>query len=288
MLRTYIEQPLLEKEAIEARLDAIEELNNNAIMREEIREYLNPVYDLERLVSRITYQSANPRDLVAFKSSLSMLPAIKYLLKDSSCDELKTVEEELDALEDVHALISKAIVDEPPMIVREGGIIKEGYNEEVDKLRQAKTEGKNWLAQLEEQERERTGIKNLRIKYNKVFGYYLEVTNSYKDLVPDDYMRKQTLTNAERYITPKLKELEDMILGAEDKLFSLEYDLFADVRDQIGREVLRIQKTARAIAGWTCMPPFPWWRSGKTMCVLPSTRRGSSTSAAADTRWWKK
>ena len=248
MLRTYIEQPLLEKEAIEARLDAIEELNNNAIMREEIREYLNPVYDLERLVSRITYQSANPRDLVAFKSSLSMLPAIKYLLKDSSCDELKTVEEELDALEDVQALISKAIVDEPPMIVREGGIIKEGYNEEVDKLRQAKTEGKNWLAQLEEQERERTGIKNLRIKYNKVFGYYLEVTNSYKDLVPDDYMRKQTLTNAERYITPKLKELEDMILGAEDKLFSLEYDLFADVRDQIGREVLRIQKTARAIA----------------------------------------
>ena len=248
MLRTYIEQPLLEKEAIEARLDAIEELNNNAIMREEIREYLNPVYDLERLVSRITYQSANPRDLVAFKSSLSMLPAIKYLLKDSSCDELKTVEEELDALEDVHALISKAIVDEPPMIVREGGIIKEGYSEEVDKLRQAKTEGKNWLAQLEEQERERTGIKNLRIKYNKVFGYYLEVTNSYKDLVPDDYMRKQTLTNAERYITPKLKELEDMILGAEDKLFSLEYDLFADVRDQIGREVLRIQKTARAIA----------------------------------------
>ncbi len=248
MLRTYIEQPLLEKETIEARLDAIEELNNNAIMREEIREYLNPVYDLERLVSRITYQSANPRDLVAFKSSLSMLPAIKYLLKDSSCDELKTVEEELDALEDVHALISKAIVDEPPMIVREGGIIKEGYNEEVDKLRQAKTEGKNWLAQLEEQERERTGIKNLRIKYNKVFGYYLEVTNSYKDLVPDDYMRKQTLTNAERYITPKLKELEDMILGAEDKLFSLEYDLFADVRDQIGREVLRIQKTARAIA----------------------------------------
>ena len=248
MLRTYIEQPLLEKEAIEARLDAIEELNNNAIMREEIREYLNPVYDLERLVSRITYQSANPRDLVAFKSSLSMLPAIKYLLKDSSCGELKTVEEELDALEDVHALISKAIVDEPPMIVREGGIIKEGYNEEVDKLRQAKTEGKNWLAQLEEQERERTGIKNLRIKYNKVFGYYLEVTNSYKDLVPDDYMRKQTLTNAERYITPKLKELEDMILGAEDKLFSLEYDLFADVRDQIGKEVLRIQKTARAIA----------------------------------------
>ena len=248
MLRTYIEQPLLEKEAIEARLDAIEELNNNAIMREEIREYLNPVYDLERLVSRITYQSANPRDLVAFKSSLSMLPAIKYLLKDSVCGELKTVEEELDALEDVHALISKAIVDEPPMIVREGGIIKEGYNEEVDKLRQAKTEGKNWLAQLEEQERERTGIKNLRIKYNKVFGYYLEVTNSYKDLVPDDYMRKQTLTNAERYITPKLKELEDMILGAEDKLFSLEYDLFADVRDQIGREVLRIQKTARAIA----------------------------------------
>ncbi len=270
MLRTYIEQPLLEKETIEARLDAIEELKNNAIMREEIREYLNPVYDLERLVSRITYQSANPRDLMAFKSSLSMLPAIKYLLKDSACGDLKTVEEELDALEDVHALISKAIVDEPPMIVREGDIIREGYNEEVDKLRQAKTEGKNWLAQLEEQERENTGIKNLRIKYNKVFGYYLEVTNSYKDLVPDDYMRKQTLTNAERYITPKLKELEDMILGAEDKLSSLEYDLFAEVREQIGRRSTAHPENGPGRGhGWTCLPPFPWWRSGNNY-VRPS------------------
>ena len=199
------------------------------------------------------------------------------------------MEEELDALEDVHALISKAIVDEPPMIVREGGIIKEGYNEEVDKLRQAKTEGKNWLAQLEEQERERTGIKNLRIKYNKVFGYYLEVTNSYKDLVPDDYMRKQTLTNAERYITPKLKELEDMILGAEDKLFSLEYDLFADVRDQIGREVLRIQKTARAIARLDVYASLSLVAERENYVRPSINEKGAHRHpAAADTRWWKK
>ena len=248
MLRSFIEQPLIDRDAIEERLNAIEELNENAIMREEIREYLNPVYDLERLISRITYQSANPRDLIAFKGSLSMLPAIKYLLKSCQSSELKSIVEQLDGLEDIHELIERSITEEPPLIIREGGIIKEGYNEEVDKLRQAKSEGKNWLAQLEEKERERTGIKNLRIKYNKVFGYYLEVTNSYKDLVPDDYMRKQTLTNAERYITPELKELEDMILGAEDKLFSLEYNLFTEIRDRIGREVLRIQTTARAIA----------------------------------------
>ena len=248
MLRSFIEQPLIDKDAIEARLDAVEELNQNAITREEIREYLNPVYDLERLISRITYQSANPRDLIAFKGSLSMLPAIKYLLKSCSSAELMDVQENLDGLEDIHALIDAAITEEPPISVREGGIIKSGYNEEVDKLRQAKSEGKSWLAQLEERERERTGIKNLKIKYNKVFGYYLEVTNSYKDLVPDDYMRKQTLTNAERYITPELKELEDMILGAEDKLFSLEYNLFSEVREMIGREVVRIQATARAIA----------------------------------------
>jgi len=248
MLRSFIEQPLIDKEDIEARLDAVSELNANAIMREEIREYLNPVYDLERLISRITYQSANPRDLIAFKGSLSMLPAIKYLLQSCESAELKDVQENLDGLEDIHALIDAAIAEEPPITVREGGIIKSGYNEEVDKLRQAKSEGKSWLAQLEERERERTGIKNLKIKYNKVFGYYLEVTNSYKELVPDDYMRKQTLTNAERYITPELKELEDMILGAEDKLFSLEYNLFSEVRELIGREVVRIQATARAIA----------------------------------------
>ena len=247
-LRSYIEQPLIDKEEIEKRLDAVEELKDNAISREEIREYLNPIYDLERLISKISYKSANPRDLVAFKTSLTMLPHIKYLIQGFSGTLLKEVEEQMDSLEDLCELLEKSIVEDPPILIKEGGIIKEGYNEEIDKLRNAKTEGKTWLAELEAKEREKTGIKNLRIKYNKVFGYYLEVTNSYKDLVPDYYTRKQTLTNVERYITPELKELEDMILGAEDKLFSLEYDLFGEIRDKIAGEIVRIQATARAVA----------------------------------------
>ncbi len=247
-LRSFIEQPLIDKEEIEKRLDAVEELKDNAISREEIREYLNPIYDLERLISKISYKSANPRDLVAFKTSLTMLPHIKYLIQGFSGTLLKEVEEQMDSLEDLCELLEKSIVEDPPILIKEGGIIKEGYNEEIDKLRNAKTEGKTWLAELEAKEREKTGIKNLRIKYNKVFGYYLEVTNSYKDLVPDYYTRKQTLTNAERYITPELKELEDMILGAEDKLFSLEYDLFGEIRDKIAGEIVRIQATARAVA----------------------------------------
>lgn len=247
-LRSYIEQPLIDKEEIMKRLDAVAELKEHAITREELREYLSPVYDLERLISRITYQSANPRDLIAFKSSLQMLPHIKCILSDLESPLLKELHEELDSLEELCALIEAAIEDEPPLAMKEGGIIKAGYNEDVDKLRNAKTEGKTWLAEVEEEEREKTGIKNLRIKFNKVFGYYLEVTNSYKDMVPDYYMRKQTLTNAERYITPKLKELEDMILGAEDKLYALEYELYSEVREHIAGEVVRIQKTAKAIA----------------------------------------
>ncbi len=248
MLRSFIEQPLIEKKEINRRLDAIQELNENAISREEIREYLNPVYDLERLIGRISYKSANPRDLIAFKSSLSMLPHIKYILKGFQSELLKEIEKELDPLEDLCRLVEDSIVDEPPIMVREGGIIKNGYHEEIDKLRSSKTEGKTWLAELEAKERESTGIKNLKIKFNKVFGYYLEVTNSFKDLVPERYTRKQTLTNAERYITPELKELEDMILGAEDRLSVLEYELFCGVRDQIADQVVRIQQTARAIA----------------------------------------
>ena len=249
MLRSFIEQPLIDVEEIERRQEAVAELNQNAIAREEIREYLNPVYDLERLISKISYQSANPRDLIAFKSSLSMLPHIKYIMSDFHCSLLNDIRNDLDDLEDICSLIGNAIQDEPPISVREGNIIREGFHEEIDRLRNAKTEGKTWLAQLESKEREATGIKGLKIKYNRVFGYYLEVTNSYKDLVPDHYTRKQTLANAERYITPELKELEDIILGAEDRLVSLEYDLFCEVRDKIGAEVLRIQKTARAIAG---------------------------------------
>ncbi len=248
LLRSFIEQPLIDKEEISNRLEAVGELKDNAICREELREYLSPVYDLERLISKISYKTANPRDLIAFGTSLSMLPHIKYILSTMKSPLLVEVCEQMDELQDVCDLIGRAIMEEPPIQIKDGGIIKEGYNEEIDRLRAAKTEGKTWLAQLEAKERENTGIKNLKIKYNKVFGYYLEVTNSFKDMVPDYYTRKQTLTNAERYITPELKELEDIILGAEDKLFSLEYNLFSDVREQIAKEVERIQKTAKAVA----------------------------------------
>lgn len=249
MLRTYIEQPLIHKPEITKRQNAIEELNMSFISREEICEYLNPIYDLERLIGRISYKTANPRDLIAFKSSLEMLPHIKNLLKEFSSDMLKDLWGELDPLEDVRELIGRAIIDDPPVTLRDGGIIRDGFHEEADKLRSAKTEGKNWLADLESQEKEKTGIKNLKVKFNKVFGYYFEVTNSFKDLVPDYFIRKQTLANAERYTTDQLKELENVILGAEDKLFSLEYSLFCQVRDSVADQVLRIQKTARAIAG---------------------------------------
>ncbi len=247
-LRKYIEQPLIERSEIERRLDAVTELKEEAISREEIREYLSPVYDLERLITRITYGSANPRDLTAFSSSLEMLPAIHYILEDMKSDLLCEICKEMDTLEDLCSLVKSAIAEEPPLAMKEGNIIRDGYSEEVDTLRRAKSDGKTWLAKLEEQEREKTGIKNLKIKYNKVFGYYLEVTNSYKELVPEYYTRKQTLANSERYITPELKELEDTILGAEDKLYALEYELYCTVRDTIAGEVVRIQKTAKAVA----------------------------------------
>ncbi len=248
MLRSFVEQPLVEKAEIIKRLDAIEALNQNAMAREEIREYLNPIYDLERLISRVTYQTANPRDLTALKGSLKMLPFIRGLLDEVQSPLLQEIQSEIDIMEEICELIECSIGEDPPVSIRDGGILKEGYHEEVDQLRKAKTEGKTWLMELEAKEREKTGIKNLRIKYNKVFGYYLEVTNSYKNMVPDYYTRKQTLANAERYITADLKELEDIILGAEDKLVSLEYELFREIRDKIAGEVLRIQRTAKAIA----------------------------------------
>ena len=248
LLRSFIEQPLIRKEAILERQNGVEELNLNYISREEIREYLNSIYDLERLIGRISYKTANARDLLSFKSSLDMLPYIRDLLREFTSPVLVQICEDLDPLEDLRDLIASAIVDEPPLSVREGNMIREGFNGEADQLRNAKTEGKTWLAELEARERDKTGIKNLKIKFNKVFGYYFEVTNSFKDLVPEYFVRKQTLVNAERFTTPELKELEDVILGAEDKLISLEYDLFCQVRDQVASQVVRIQKTAKAIA----------------------------------------
>ena len=248
MLRSYIEQPLIDKESIIKRQKAIEELNKSLITRDELREYLSPIYDLERLISKVAYKSANPRDLIALLNSLKMLPHIKTVIQDFRSPLFKEITEELDVLDDITSLIDNSINEDPPINIKEGGIIKEGYNEEVDRLRKAKTEGKTWLAELETKEKEKTGIKGLKIKYNKVFGYYLDVTNSYKDLVPDYYVRKQTLTNSERYTTDELKQLEDVILGAEDKLFSLEYNIFSEIRDEISSQVVRIQTTAKALA----------------------------------------
>ena len=247
-LRTDLEQPLVNMEDINDRLDTIEQLCQNTVSRDEIREYLNPIYDMERLLGRVSYKTANPRDLISFANSMEMLPHIKTVLKDFDAKLLQEIDAQIDGLEDLYGLIKKAICEEPPILIREGGIIKEGFNEDIDHLRKAKTDGKNWLAQLEEQDRERTGIKNLRIKYNKVFGYYFEVSNSYKNQVPADYVRKQTLVNAERYTTAKLKELEDTILNAEDKLNVLEYDMFCKIRDDIAAQLERIQKTAKAVA----------------------------------------
>lgn len=248
MLRSFLEQPLIERAGIESRLDAVEELCKNAFARDEIREYLNPVYDLERLLGKVSYKTANPRDLLALQSSLSMLPHIRTVLSDLHADAIQKILADIDPLEDIASLIGKAIVEEPPISIREGGMIREGFDADIDMLRHAKTEGKTWLAELEEKDRARTGIKNLRIKYNKIFGYYFEVTNSYKELVPDDYVRRQTLANAERYTTPRLKELEDTILNAEDKLCTLEYDAFCQIREQIAGQIERIQKTAKAVA----------------------------------------
>ena len=248
LLHRFLEQPLIDKDAIERRLDAVEALTDNSVDRDEIREYLGPVYDLERLMTRISYLSANPRDLIAMRSSLKMLGPIRRVLTVFEEGDLAAVREDLDDFTDLIGLLEASIEDEPPLLVSQGGIIKTGYDKEIDRLREARTKGKQWLSDLEARDRERTGIRNLKIKFNKVFGYYFEVTNSFKDLVPPDYVRKQTLVGAERYTTPELKELEDTILGAEDRLNTLEYDLFCRVRDQVGGSIERIQKAAKAVA----------------------------------------
>ena len=247
-LTSYIRQPLINRDKIEDRLDAVSILVQNPIERDELREYLNTVYDLERLTGKISFGTVNPRDMLALKSSLSMLPAIKLITGELDSTLLKGISEDIDSLEDIYTMIDDAIAEEPPLSVREGGIIKSGYNADVDSLRQAKTSGKQWLASFESEEQERLGIKNLHVKYNKVFGYYIEISNSNKDKAPEDYIRKQTLTNAERFTNARLKELEDTILNAEDKLVTLEYDIFCELRAYINERIEIIQRTAKAIA----------------------------------------
>ena len=248
MIRSFLEQPLTDKKRINERLDAVSAFAEDLILREELREYLSPIYDLERLMGKINYRSANPRDLIAFANSVRMIPPIRNLLSSSKVKALTALCEDLDTLEDLCALIDDSISEDAPISIKEGGIIKPGYSEKVDSLRNAKTDGKKWLAELEAEDKERTGIKNLRIKYNRVFGYYFEVTNSFLELVPDDYIRKQTLANAERFTTARLKELEDTILNAEDKLFSLEYDMFMELRHKLSLSVDRILKSAHVLA----------------------------------------
>ena len=247
-LHQMIEQPLVDRELIEKRLDAVDMLCQNTVDRDEIREYLQPVYDLERLMTRVSYGTANPRDLIALRGSLSMFAPIRQVLEDFEGGLLKALRDDMDDFGDLVDLLSRSIEDEPPLQVKEGGIIRSGFNADIDMLREAKTQGRQWLMNLEAEDQQRTGIKNLRIKYNKVFGYYFEVTNSFKNMVPSDYMRKQTLVGSERYTSEKLKSLEDTILNAEDKLNTLEYDKFCEIRDTVGGQISKIQKAARALA----------------------------------------
>lgn len=247
-LREFVEQPLLYKDAIEKRLDAIEAINKELIVREELREYLNTIYDLERLLTRIALKTANSRDLLAFKTSIQYLPDIYNLLRELPCERINEIYEDYDSLEDLYDLLEQAIVEEPPVSIKEGGIFKQGYRDEIDELRLAKTECKTWLADLESKEREKTGIKGLKIKYNKVFDYYFEVTNSFKSLVPDYFIRKQTLVNAERFTTDELNTLSGKILGAEDKLYALEYDCYVELREKLAAALVRVQKMAGYIA----------------------------------------
>ena len=247
-LHQMIEQPLVDREMIEYRLDAVDRLCQNTVDRDEMREYLQPVYDLERLMTRVSYGSANPRDLIALRGSLGMFAPIRQVLQDFDKGLLKDLREDMDDFDDLVKLLADSIQDEPPLQVKEGGIIRTGYDADIDKLREAKTQGRQWLMDLEAEDQQRTGIRNLRIKYNKVFGYYFEVTNSFKNMVPDDYQRKQTLVGSERYTSEKLRSLEDMILNADDKLNTLEYDCFCGIRDAVGAQIVRIQKAARALA----------------------------------------
>ena len=247
-LHQMIEQPLVDRELIEKRLDAVDMLCQNTVDREEIREYLQPVYDLERLMTRVSYGTANPRDLIALRGSLSMFAPIRQVLEDFEGGLLSELRDDMDDFRDLVDLLNRSILDEPPLQVKEGGIIRGGFDADIDRLREAKTQGRQWLMNLEAEDQLRTGIKNLRIKYNKVFGYYFEVTNSFKNMVPSDYMRKQTLVGSERYTSEKLKSLEDTILNAEDKLNTLEYGKFCEIRDTVGGQISGIQKAARALA----------------------------------------
>ena len=248
LLRRWLNDPLIDTKEIQERLEAVEELKDNIMIRGDITETLRKVYDIERLSGKMTYGNANARDMITLRNSLEKLPDVKQVLSQCQTPKLKELYENLDELQDMHKLIEDSIVEDPPLTIKEGGIIKLGYDEEIDKLKTATTEGKNWIIKLEAEEKEKTGIKNLKVGYNKVFGYYIEVSKSYIPQVPDRFVRKQTLTNGERYITEELKNLENQILGAEDKVVNLEYNEFVKIRDEIAKNIKRLQKTANIVS----------------------------------------
>ncbi len=256
MLRRWINDPLIDVSEINSRLDAVKELKDSQMLKGEVVDSLKKVYDIERLIGKISYGNANGRDLISLKNSLGQLPDLKNVLSRTNCKLLQNLYEDLDELKDVYTLINEAIVEEPPISVKEGGLIKLGYNEEIDEYKKASTEGKNWIIELEAKEKEATGIKNLKVGFNKVFGYYIEVTKSYLSQVPDTYIRKQTLTGGERYITEELKTLEEKTLGAQEKLIDLEYKVFQEIRASISSQIQRIQKTANIVSTLDVLASF--------------------------------
>ncbi len=266
-LRRWLNDPLIDTLEINRRLEAVKELKENVMLRGDVVDNLKKVYDIERLAGKMAYGNANARDMITLKNSLARLPEVKSVLQTTESPMLKDIYENLDELQDIYELIEKSIIDDPPMTVKDGGIIKMGYNEEVDKLKTATTEGKNWIIQLEADEKEKTGIKNLKVGFNKVFGYFIEVTKSNLDQVPERYIRKQTLTNAERYITEELKNLENQILGAEEKVVSLEYDLFTKIREEIAKNVIRLQKTATMVSTLDVLASFAQVAEDMNYCM---------------------
>ena len=248
LLRRWLNDPLIDENEINKRLNSVEELKNNVMLRGDIIENLKKIYDIERLAGKMAYGNATPRDMITLKNSLLKLPETKKILQNVKTNYLKEIYENIDELQDIYELIDKSITDDPPMNTKDGGYIKIGFDEEIDKLKLATTDGKSWLMKLEKEEKEKTGIKSLKVGFNKVFGYYIEVTNTYKNLVPETYIRKQTLTNGERYITEELKNIENQILGAEEKVVKLELEAFKKIREEIADNVKRLQKTAEAVS----------------------------------------
>ncbi len=248
LLKKWIEEPLKNIKLINLRLDSVEELYENVMSSNNIKEYLKSIYDIERLISRIVYGNCNGRDLNALKQSLSNLPDLKAELSGLSSEMFREINSSFDNLKDIYDLIDRSIVEDPPISIKEGGVIKSNYNDELDEIKEITIKGKNWISELQTKEREVTGIKNLKIGYTKIFGYYLEVTKSYLKDVPDNYIRKQTLANAERYVTPELKEMEAKILNADEQVMKIEYELFLEIRQFISNHVKRIQETAYSIA----------------------------------------